>query len=142
MPPTWRSRVSPDWVVLCQYEPVVDPADAELPRLRATVRLTGSRAQALVTGLVDAPVNDSSCDPAPLDGRPDLAVVARIGTGDRTSDIHIAATGCPDGDRGMAGGIDDGSRLRLLTREACQLVLTPPLALYTGSGDVGRNCLG
>ena len=42
----------------------------------------------------------------------------------------------------MAGGIDDGTTLRLLTREACQLVLTPPLALFTGDGDVGRNCLG
>jgi hypothetical protein len=129
-------------VVLCQYEPVVDPVDAELPRLRATVRLTGSRAQALVSGLAAAPVNTSSCDPAPLDGLPQLAVVARVRTGDRTSDIHIAAAGCPDGDAGMAGGIDDGTTLRLLTPQACRLVLTPPIALFAGSGDVGRNCLG
>ena len=98
-------------MVLCQYEPVADPSDAELPRLRATARLTGSQAQALVSALADAPANNSSCDPAPLDGLPQVAVVARVGTGGRTSDIHIAATGCPDGDSGMAGGIDDGTTL-------------------------------
>lgn len=129
-------------VVLCQYEPVVDPVDAKLPRLRATARLTGSKARTLVSNLAAAPVNTSSCEPAPLDGLPQLAVVARVGTGDRASDIHIAASGCPDGDAGMAGGIDDGTTLRLLTREACQRVLTPPLALFTGGGDVGRICLG
>ena len=131
-----------DWVVLCQYEPVADAADAELPRLRATVRLTGSRAQALVPNLAAAPVNDTSCDPAPLDDLPDLAMLVRVSTSDRTSDIHIAATGCPDGDSGMVGGIDDGTTVRLLTRNVCQNVLTQPIALWSGSGDLGRNCLG
>jgi hypothetical protein len=131
-----------DWTLLCQYEPVVDPADAELPRLRATVRLTGSEAQALVSDLAAAPVNRSSCDPAPLDGLPELALLVRVGTGDQTSDIHIAANGCPDSDSGMAGGIDDGTTLRLLTRDACRQVLTPPIAVFSGSGDVGRNCVG
>ena len=131
-----------DWIQLCQYEPVVDANDVELPRLRATVRLTGSAAQALVSDLAAAPVNDSSCDPAPLDGVPDLAVLARVRTGDRTSDIYIAATGCPDGNSGMSGGIDDGTTVRLLTRNVCQRVLTQPIALWSGSGDVARNCLG
>jgi hypothetical protein len=130
-----------DEVVLCQYEPVVDRDDAELPRLRATVMLTGSEAQNLVSALAAAPVNNSSCEPA-LDGAPDLAVVARVRTGDRTADIHIAATGCPDGDSGMAGGIDDGTTLRLLTRDVCRQVLTPPVQLFSGGGDVARNCLG
>ena len=131
-----------DEVVLCQYEPVADPADAELPRLRATVRLTGPDAEALVSGLAAAPVNTSSCDPAPLDGLPELALVARVRTGGRIADIHIAATGCPDGDPGMAGGIDDGTTLRLVTRDICQNVLTSPIALFSAGGDVGRNCLG
>jgi hypothetical protein len=128
-------------VVLCQYEPVADPADAALPRLRATVLLTGSDAQALVSDLAAAPVNDSSCDPAPLDGLPQLAVLARVRTGDQTSDIHIAATGCPDGDSGMAGGIDDGTTVRILTAEACRQLLTPPMALWSASGAVATNCL-
>ena len=42
----------------------------------------------------------------------------------------------------MAGGIDDGTTVRILTRPACQKLLTPPLALWSASGDVGRNCLG
>jgi hypothetical protein len=131
-----------DWIQLCQYEPVVDANDVELSRLRATVRLTGSAAQAWVSDLAAAPVNDSSCDPAPLDGVPDLAVLARVRTSDRTSDIYIAATGCPDGNSGMSGGIDDGTTVRLLTRNVCQRVLTQPIALWSGSGDVVRNCLG
>jgi hypothetical protein len=130
-----------DHVVLCQYE-VDDGPVAGRSRLRAAHLVTGRPADRLIAELQAAPVNDTSCDPPPPDGLPEIAVLARVTAGDRTSDIHIAATGCPDGDRGMAGGIDDGTTLRLLTREACRLVLTPPIALFTGSGDVGRNCLG
>ena len=127
-------------VVLCQYEPVADAADAELPRLRAAVPLTGSSAQALVSDLAAAPVNHSSCEPAPLDGIPDVALLARVRADNQIFDIHIAAAGCPDGDPGMVGGIDDGTSVRLLTRDVCRQLLTPPIDLFSGHGDVGRNC--
>jgi hypothetical protein len=91
--------------------------------------------------LAAAPINNSSCDPAPPKDLLDMSVLVQVPEGDRTSDIYITATGCPDGP-GMAGGIDDGTSVRLLTRQACRGVLTPPLALFSGTGDVGRNCLG
>ena len=130
-----------DHVVLCQYEPDPELA-AGRSRLRAVHLVTGPPADQLVAELQSAPVNDTSCKPTPLDGLPEIAVLARVTAGDRISDIHIAATGCPDGDRGMVGGIDDGTQLRLLTQNACRSVLTAPVALFSGSGDVGRNCLG
>ena len=130
-----------DHVVLCQYEPDPEPVVGR-SRLRAAHLVTGRPADQLVAELQSAPVNDTSCKPTPLDGLPEIAVLARVTAGDRISDIHIAATGCPDRDRGMVGGIDDGTTLRLLTRQACRLVLTPPVALFSGSDDVGQNCLG
>ena len=135
-------RLAPvDWAVLCQYEPVADPADAELPRLRAAVRLPRDAAQALVTELASAPVNDQTCDPAPVDRRPDLAILVRIWIAGEGYRAYVNPTGCPAGG-GMAGGIDDGTTVRILTRPACQRLLAPPLALWSASGDVGRNCLG
>lgn len=130
-----------DQVVLCQYVPDLEAAVGE-PHLRAAQQLTGRSADQLVADLQSAPINDTTCNPAPLDGLPELAVLARVQADGQTHDIFIAAAGCPDGDRGMAGGIDDGTTLRLLTRGACGRLLTPPIALYTGSGEVGRNCLG
>ena len=130
-----------DQVVLCQYVPDLEAAVGE-PHLRAARQLTGRSADQLVAELRSAPINDTTCNPGPPDGLPELAVLARVQADGQTHDILIAAAGCPDGDRGMAGGIDDGTTLRLLTREACGRLLTPPIALYTGSGEVGRNCLG
>jgi hypothetical protein len=136
------SRLSgTDGVVLCQYEPALDPGDATLPRLRAAVRLSRTASSALVTELAAAPVSDQTCDPAPVEQRPDLAVVVRIGIDGVTHEVYVNPAGCPDGD-GMSGGIDDGTTVRVLTRPACQKLLAPPLALWSASGDVGRNCLG
>jgi hypothetical protein len=129
-----------DHVVLCQYEVDHQPV-AGRSRLRAAHLVTGRPADQLVAELQSATVNDTSCDPPPV-GLPEVAVLARVTAGNRTVDLHIAATGCPDGDRGMVGGIDDGTSVRLLTRKACHSVLTPPIAIFVGSGDVGRNCLG
>jgi hypothetical protein len=129
-----------DHVMLCQYVPELEPG-AGLPQFRAAHLVTGRAADQFVARLQSAPVNNSSCDPAP-DPVPDLAVLVRVTAGDRTFDVYIAATGCPDGDSGMAGGIDDGTTVRLLTRQVCRSVLTLPLAMFSGSGEVGRNCLG
>ena len=130
-----------DGVLLCQYEPALDPADAALPRLRAAVRLSSTASSALVTELARAPVNDATCDPAPVEQRPDLAVLVRITTDEGTYDVYVNPAGCPDS-AGMSGGIDDGTTVRVLTRPACQQLLAPPLALWSASGDVGRSCLG
>jgi hypothetical protein len=130
---------SVDQVVLCQYQPVTDPGDADLPRLRAALRLDRAAGRKLVDALGAAPVNDATCDPAPVDERPDLAVLVRIRSGGRTYEVFVNPAGCPDGP-GMSGGIDDGTTVRVLTRDACRQVLTPPLAIWAGIGDVGRNC--
>ena len=135
-------RLGPvDQVVLCQYEPMVEPADVGLPRLRAAVRLSRAASQDLVDDLVAAPVNDVTCDPAPVGQRPDLAVLVRIRAGGQTHDVFVHPAGCPDGG-GMVGGIDDGTTVRVLTRPACSALLTPPLALWSASGAVADNCLG
>ena len=130
-----------DWVVLCQYEPVADQADVELPRLRAAIRLSQAASQDLVNGLATAPVNDQGCDPAVVDQRPDLAVLIHIWIAGEGNRAYVNPGGCPGGS-GMSGGVDDGTTVRVLTTEACQRLLTPPIALFSGSGDVGRNCLG
>jgi hypothetical protein len=130
-----------DWVVLCQYEPVADQADVELPRLRAAIRLSQAASQDLVNGLATAPVNDQGCDPAVVDRRPDLAVLMRIWIAGEGYRAYVNPAGCPGGS-GMSGGVDDGTTVRVLTTEGCQRLLTPPIALFSGSGDVGRNCLG
>jgi hypothetical protein len=131
---------SVDQVVLCQYEPVGDPADGELPRLRAAVRLDRTAGQALVDALATAPLNDRRCDPAPVEQRPDLAVLVRIRTGGQTYDVFVNPVGCPAG-AGMSGGIDDGTTVRVLTRPACSALLVPPVALWAASGAVAENCL-
>ena len=130
-----------DRVVLCQYEPAADPADAELPSLRAAVALSATASRALVDQLAAAPVTDRRCDPAPVEQRPDLAVLVRIQVDGAVREVYVNPAGCPDGG-GMAGGIDDGTTVRVLTRPACQRLLAPPLAVWSAGGDVGRNCLG
>jgi hypothetical protein len=130
-----------DQVVLCQYEPVADPADVDLPRLRAAVRLDRAAGQDLVDALAAAPVNDRTCDPTPIEQRPDLAVLVRIAAGGRTYDVFVNPAGCP-AYAGMSGGIDDGTTVRVLTRSACSRLLAPPLAVWSAIGDVRRNCQG
>jgi hypothetical protein len=134
---------SVETVAVCQYEPVVDEADVALPRLRAASVRQGAAAQDLVEQLRSAPENTSSCDPAPVDPRPELAILVRIAfSNDGIGEVYVSAIGCPDGDAGMAGGIDDGTQMRVLTRPACQALLQPPIALFSASSDVGSNCLG
>jgi hypothetical protein len=130
---------SVDQVVLCQYQPAVDPGDVDLPRLRAAVPLSRAAGRDLVDALAAAPANDGTCDRAPVVERPDLAVLVRIRSGDQTYDVFVNPAGCPDG-AGMSGGIDDGTTVRILTRAACSALLTPPVAIWAASGDVGRNC--
>jgi hypothetical protein len=130
-----------DQVLLCQYEPDPWQPSGEL-KLRAAKLVAGRAADQLVAELQSAPVNDTKCDPPPVDSRPEVAILARVWTGKEMSDISITAAGCPSSDRGMVGGIDDGTMVRLLTRNACQRLLSPPLALFAASGEVGRNCLG
>jgi hypothetical protein len=132
-----------DRVALCQYEPVEDSSDAALPRLRAVRQLTGQDAQALVDDLTAAPVNDSRCDPEPIDRAPQLAVLVRIWVRGELHQVFVNPSGCPDGDSGMYGGIDDGVLIRLLTEPVCRALLKPPVQLVSGaSSDVARNCLG
>jgi hypothetical protein len=131
---------SGDQVVLCQYEPVADPADAVLPRLRAAVPLDRADGRELVDVLAAAPVNDRTCDPARVEQRPDLAVLVRIRSGGQTYEVFVNPTGCPGGS-GMSGGIDDGTTVRILTGPACSALLTPPVALWSASGAVAENCL-
>ncbi|HVH21044.1 MAG TPA: hypothetical protein VNA11_01165 [Pseudonocardia sp.] len=130
-----------DSAVLCQYEPAFDPADRELPSLRAVVSLDRRQARDLVDRLTTAPVNQTSCDPPPYEDRPDVAVHVAITVGGSVQTVYVSAAGCPDGS-GSAGGIDDGTTLRTLTRNACQALLQPPIVLYSASGEIGNNCLG
>ena len=130
-----------DGVVLCQYEPAPDPADADLPSLRAAVRLAPTAGRALVDQLAAAPVNDQGCDRAPVDSRPDLAVLVRIAVEGRLREAYVNPAGCRTGG-GMTGGIDDGTTVRVLTRSACSRLLTPPLAVWSAVGDVRRSCQG
>jgi hypothetical protein len=131
------------WAAVCQYEAVLDQADVSLPRLRAASVQSGAPARDLVAKLRAAPENRSTCDPAPVDGRPEIALTVRIATGDGVREVYVAAAGCPTTQRGMAGGIDDGTRVRVLTRPACQaLLLIQPIVLFSASGEVAANCLG
>jgi len=77
----------------------------------------------------------------PVEDRPDIAVQVAITAGGSVHTVYVSAAGCPD-DSGSAGGIDDGTTLRTLTRNACQALLKPPIVLYSASGDIGNNCLG
>ena len=64
-----------------------------------------------------------------------------ITAGGSAHTVYVSSAGCPD-DSGSAGGIDDGTTLRTLTRNACQALLQPPIVLYSASGEIGNNCLG
>jgi hypothetical protein len=130
-----------DGVVLCQYQPAPDPADADLPSLRAAVRLAPKAGRALVDRLAAAPVNDRRCERAPVQSQPDLAVLVRITVAGTVREAYVNPAGCPTGG-GMAGGIDDGTTVRVLTRPACSRLLTPPLAVWSAVGDVRRSCQG
>lgn len=127
-----------DRVALCQYA-----TDNSRTMLQAAQVVTGPAADDLVAALRSAPVDEGKlCDPMPLGGYPEIFVLVRIVAGGQPHEVYISAMGCPGGERGMVGGIDDGTTLRLLTRDACREVLTPPIALYTASGAVAENCLG
>jgi len=130
-----------DGVVVCQYEPAPHPADAGRPSLRAAARLSPKAGQALVDQLAAAPVNDRGCNRAPVDSRPDLAVLVRIAVEGTVREAYVNPAGCPAGG-GMTGGIDDGTTVRVLTRPACSRLLTPPLAVWSAVGDVRRSCQG
>lgn len=135
------AKLSPvEAVALCQYEPVEDAADANLPRLRAARQLRGTSAQALVDRLTEAPVNESACPAADTSEPPDLALLVRVFLDGRAYDVFVNAAGCSAG-AGMTGGIDDGTTVRLLTRDTCRPLLTSPLAIFSAGGDVARSCL-
>ena len=136
------SRLSgTDGVVLCQYEPVVDPADAALPRLRAAVHSPRRRRRRWSPS--SSPRRSTTRPATPLPSISDRTSPWWSGSGSAavTHDVYVNPAGCPNGS-GMSGGIDDGTTVRVLTRPACQKLLAPPLALWSASGDVGRNCLG
>ena len=140
--PTDVGALTPaDFAVLCQYEPALDPADVDLPSLRAAVFLDRDRARDLVDRLASARVDTETCDPAPED-RPDIALSIMVSIGGSIHTVYVAAAGCPDGDGGSEGGIDDGTIVRTLSRAACRALLQPPIVLYAASGDIGKNCLG
>lgn len=130
-----------DKVVLCQYEPTEDASDAALPRLRAVRQLSDKAAQDLVDDLAAAPVNDSRCNREPTLRAPQLAVMVQVGAPGEVQQVFVNPSGCPDGKPGMFGGIDDGTTLRVLTREACRQLLAPPVAIWGANGDVARSCL-
>ena len=101
--PTDLDALAPaDSAVLCQYEPAFDPADRELPSLRAVVSLDREQARDLVDRLTAAPVNQTSCDPPPYEDRPDIALQVTITAGGSTHTVYVSAAGCPD-DSGQRG---------------------------------------
>jgi len=141
--PTDLGALTPaDAAVLCQYEPALDPADRELPSLRAVVPLDRKQARDLVDRLTAARINQASCDPPPYQGQPDIALQVIISSSGSAHTVYVSAAGCPDDSGASAGGIDDGTTVRTLTRDACQALLQPPIVLYAASGDIGNNCLG
>jgi hypothetical protein len=127
-----------DRVALCQYA-----KDNSRTMLQAARVVTGPAAHNLVAALRSAPVDKGKlCDSMPLGGHPEIFVLVRIVAGGQPHEVYVSAMGCPGSERGMVGGIDDGTTLRLLTRDACGHVLTPPIAIYKASGAVAENCLG
>ena len=131
-----------DEIRLCQY-PSPGYSGNELTNLRAVRVLTGAAADQLLTTLQSAPVDArAACDPMPYGGYPEIFVLVRMVSAGTVHDLYVSAVGCPGSPRGMAGGIDDGTTVRLLTRAACQQILVPPLALFDASGAVAENCLG
>lgn len=131
-----------DRAVLCQYEPGAEPPDAGLPRLRAAVRLDRPAAQALVDEFAAAPVDDGLCIGPDIGPSSEIAVLVQIWADGREHPVFVNARGCSAGGSGMSGGIDDGTTVRLLTRDACRRLLVPPIDLFAGTGDVGTNCIG
>lgn len=126
-----------DRVVLCQYEPTAASADAELPSLRAAVRLDPKASRVLVEALSSAP-DEIPCAKARVAVPPDFAVLVRIVAGGKSRQVYVNPSAC--GGR-LTGGIDDGAKVRVLTRQACQRLLTPPIAIWSASGAVADNCL-
>lgn len=126
-----------DQVVLCQYEPSLDGADTKLPSLRAAVQLDPEASRVLVEALSSAPV-EIPCPKASVAVPPDFAVLVQIEAGGKSHQVFVNPVAC--GAR-LTGGIDDGATVRVLTREACRSLLTPPIAIWTASGAVADNCL-
>jgi hypothetical protein len=128
-----------DYLTLCQYD-IDDPDHGYSGGLRAARTLSGASADRLLQTLAEAPpTQPGSCDPAPRAA--EIGLLLRLAAGGDTSEVYVQAAGCPAGE-GADGGIDDGTAVRTLTRPACQALLTPPMQLSVGSGDIGRNCLG
>lgn len=129
-------------LVICQYD--ADEAQMQLEHgLRAVVDLTGPAAEKLVATLQGAPRNRAkACNPAPDDWTPDLTLRLLIVADDGTHELFVIGAGCPSQMTASPHGIDDGTVVRRLTRDACRALLVPPVRMEVGSGDIGQNCLG
>ena len=140
--PTDLDQLAPaDSAVLCQYEPALDPADRELPSLRAVVSLDRRQARDLVDRLTAAPVNQTSCDPPPYEDRPDIALqVDHHGRRQRPHRVRLGG--------GLPGRFRQRGRHRRRHHpayahpERLPGAAEPPIVLYSASGDIGNNCLG
>lgn len=127
-----------DRIALCQYD-----VGKGRVGLRAAGELTGDRAQRLIDGIAEAPVDPTACEHKPQGADMiDIAAVLRVQTGDGIREIILRQRGCPEGGDVVIGGFDDGTQVRATTPDTCRAVLTKPVQIQSGSGAVFDRCVG
>jgi len=125
--------------MVCQYDPPDEAA--QVARLRARNPVSGTALREVAAGMTGAPAGRADCARTVVGPMTELLLTVRIPTGAGLRDLYVRAGSCGDEPGTSFGGFDDGRIVHRLTRSTCQAVLTGPVALMSGSGDVAAACL-
>ena len=123
-------------VAACRY-PVqtLDPTDEPIP-LFSSLALSGESAESVVSAFVEAPAgggpdNPESCSPDFSYG--DEMLVVLVDSDQGRSAVHVYYSGCDH------NGIDDGTTVRALTREAVQPLIADANQPWGWSGKAEKS---
>ena len=123
--------------MVCQYES--DGEGTKSTGLRAVSQLDADQSLRALQAIQAAPVMHPQPCETPVSR--ELVLVLHIPSDGGQRRLVVQAGTCADGNTAM-GGFDDGSQVRVLTRNACQPLMQPPIALQTAGRYVGGACLG
>lgn len=118
-------------VAACHY--VLTDTPRETPPLTGSRLLASDTARELVAAIADAPQGSGPNAPETcLHGNPYAAVVLRVVSGAGTSEVVVRYSDC------VGNGVDDGTQLRELTRDAATLIFDDALRPTSWGGHLSE----
>jgi hypothetical protein len=119
-------------ITLCQYDGF---------ELQARTDLGEAEAGRLIKTIAASPVErGADCRPEPSPIWWELVVLIHLRTADGDKLINVYVHSCGAHHKQIRGGFDDGTAVRVLTRENCRAVLPQPLGFISGYLPVHDLC--